>query len=144
MLLKSRFLQAFLIFSIFLFQGYIHNARGAEVIELSYANVFPPTHIHSKLPEAWCKEVEKRTKGRVKITYYPGQTLLKEAKVYYGILNGIAEIGQSVFGYNRGVFPAMEAFALPNGFKSGMQATLLVNEFYEKFKPKELSRVKIL
>ena len=83
-------------------------------------------------------------KGKVKITYYPGQTLLKEAKVYYGILNGIADIGQSVFGYNRGVFPAMEAFALPNGFKSGAQATRVLNEFYNKFKPDELSQVKIL
>lgn len=141
---KKGFLQSFLIFSIWILPGFTDVTGGAEVIKLSYANIFPPTHIHSKLPEAWCKEVEKRTKGKVKITYYPGQTLLKEDKTYYGILNGIADIGQSVFGYNRGVFPAMEAFALPNGFKSGSQATRIVNEFYHKFKPKELSRAKIL
>jgi len=141
--IKRRFLQ-FLIFSIFILQGCSDNTSKSEVIELSYANIFPPTHIHSKLPEAWCKKVEKRTKGKVKITYYPGQTLLKEAKVYYGIMNGIADMGQSVFGYNRGVFPAMEAFALPNGFKSGAQATRVLNEFYKKFKPDELSQVKIL
>jgi len=141
--LKRGFL-LFLIFSICIFQGCTDNTGETEVIELSYANIFPPTHIHSKLPEAWCKEVEKRTKGKVKITYYPGQTLLKEAKVYYGILNGISDIGHSVFGYNRGVFPAMEAFALPNGFKSGAQAPPVLNEFNKKFKPKELSRVKIL
>lgn len=144
MAFKRKFLQMFLILSICLFQGFLADTGGAEVIELSYANIFPPTHIHSKLPEAWCSEVEKRTEGKVKITYYPGQTLLKEAKVYYGILNGITDIGQSVFGYNRGVFPAMEAFALPNGFTSGSQATRLLNEFYKKFKPGELSRVKIL
>ncbi|MFC1839505.1 TRAP transporter substrate-binding protein [Thermodesulfobacteriota bacterium] len=141
---KRGFLQLFLVLSIFLFQGCGNNTGSDDVIELSYANIFPPTHIHSKLPEAWCKEVEKRTEGKVKITYYPGQTLLKEAKVYYGILDGIADIGQSVFGYNRGVFPAMEAFALPNGFTSGFQATRVLNEFYEKFEPQELSRVKIL
>ena len=142
--LKRGFLQIFLIFSICLFQGFLTNTSAAEIIELSYANIFPPTHIQSKLPEVWCKEVEKRTKGKVKITYYPGQTLLKEDRVYYGILNGIADIGQSVFGYNRGVFPAMEAFALPNGFTSGSQATRVLNEFYKHFKLKELSRVKIL
>jgi len=142
--LKRGFLQLFLIFSICLFQGALAKTGKAEVIELSYANVFPPTHVQSKLPEAWCREVEKRTGGKVKITYYPGQTLLKEDKLYYGILNGIADIGQSVFGYNRGVFPAMEAFALPNGFTSGSQATQVLNEFFKKFNPRELSRAKIL
>ncbi len=142
--LKRGFFQLFLIFSICIFPGFPTNTSAAEVIELSYANIFPPTHVQSKLPEAWCKEVEKRTKGKVKITYYPGQTLLKEDKVYYGILNGIADIGQSVFGYNRGVFPAMESFALPHGFTSAPQAIRVLNEFYKHFKPKELSRVKIL
>ena len=146
--LKRVLLQLFLILSICFSQGCSNNNSKNEVkdevIELSYANIFPPTHVHSKLPEAWCKEVEERTGGRIKITYYPGQTLLKEAKVYYGILDGIADIGQSVFGYNRGVFPAMEAFALPNGFTSGSQATRVLNEFNKKFKPKALSRVKIL
>lgn len=141
--IKREFLIS-LVFSIFIFQGCSNNKSESEIIKLSYANIFPPTHIHSKLPEAWSKEVEKRTKGKVKITYYPGQTLLKEAKVYYGVLNGIADIGHSVFGYNRGVFPAMEAFALPNGFKSGAQATRVLNEFYKRFKPDELSQVKIL
>jgi TRAP-type C4-dicarboxylate transport system substrate-binding protein len=142
--IKRGFIQLFLILSICIFLVFPTNSNGADIIELSYANVFPPTHVQSKLPEAWCKEVEKRTKGKVKITYYPGQTLLKEDKVYYGILNGIADIGQSVFGYNRGVFPAMEAFALPNGFSSAHQATRVLNEFYKNFKLKELSRVKVL
>ncbi|MBW2023301.1 MAG: C4-dicarboxylate ABC transporter substrate-binding protein, partial [Deltaproteobacteria bacterium] len=47
----------------------------AGPIKLTYSNFFPPTHIQSKLAEAWCKEVEKRTNGRVKVEYYPGQTL---------------------------------------------------------------------
>ena len=130
--------------SFFLFSKFAANVYGDEVIELSYANVFPPTHIHSKLPEAWCKEVEKRTNGKVKITYYPGKTLLKDSLVYSGVLSGITDIGQSVFGYNRGVFPAMEAFSLPHGFKSASEATMVLNKFYKNFNLKELSKVKIM
>ena len=43
----------------------------AKAVELTYANFFPPFHIQSKLAESWCKEVEKRTNGAIKINYYP-------------------------------------------------------------------------
>ena len=49
----------------------------AGPIKLTYSNFFPPTHIQSKLAEAWCKEVEKRTNGAVVVEYFPGQTLTK-------------------------------------------------------------------
>ena len=49
----------------------------AAAIEFTYSNLFPPTHVHSKAFEAWGKEIEKRTKGAVKITYYHGGALLK-------------------------------------------------------------------
>jgi len=142
--LKRGCLQLFLIFSICLFWGILTDINAAEIIELSYTNHFPPTHIQSKLAEAWCEEVEKRTDGKVKITYYPVQTLLEPDKIYYGILNGITDIGQCVFGYNRGVFPAMEAFSLPHGFASAPEATRVLNEFHKNFKLKETSRGKIL
>lgn len=144
MRIKRNLLQLSLIFSFCLFQGCAKDTGTAEVIELSYTNQFPPTHIQSKLAEAWCREVEKRTNGKLKITYYPVQTLLQPEKIYYGVLNGITDIGQSVFGYNRGVFPAMESFSLPHGFKSASEATRILNEFHKHFKPKETARIKIL
>jgi TRAP-type transport system periplasmic protein len=116
----------------------------AAEIELAYANFFPPTHIQAKLGAEWAAEIEKRTNGKVKITYYPGGALLKGPKIYEGVLTGIADIGMSVFGYSRGVFPAMEAIDLPNGYPNGKVATLVINEFYKKFKPKELDKVKVL
>jgi len=113
-------------------------------IELSYANFFPPTHIQAKLGQMWAKEIEKRTNGKVKITYYPGGSLLKGPKIYDGVLKGITDIGMSVFGYTRGVFPSMEAIDLPLGYPSGKVATCVINEFYNRFRPKELSKVKVM
>ena len=69
---------------------------GAQAIELTYANFFPPFHIQSQLAESWCQEVEKRTNGAVKINYYPGGTLVKAPQIYDGVEQGIADIGMSV------------------------------------------------
>lgn len=122
----------------------VGNAASDKPIELSYANFFPPTHVQSQLPESWCREVEKRTDGKVKITYYPGGTLLTGPKIFAGVVDGIADIGTSVLGYSRGVFPAMEAIDLPIGYPNGMVATKVINAFYEEFKPKAFNRVKPL
>ena len=120
------------------------NTAQAKPIELSYSNFFPPTHIQGKLGDSWGKEIEKRTNGKVKVTYYPGGALLKGPKIYDGILKGITDVGMSVFGYSRGVFPSMEAMDLPMGYPDGKAATNIINEFYNKFKPKELSKVKVM
>jgi len=88
---------------------------GKEVIELTYANFFPPTHIQAKLGESWIKEIEKRTAGKVKITYFPGGALLKGNQIYDGVIKGVADIGMSCFAYTRGRFPAIKAIDPPMG-----------------------------
>ena len=118
--------------------------KPAEIIELSYANLFPPTHIQSQLPESWCKEVEKRTNGAVKITYYPGGTLSAGPKIFSDILDGIADVGNSVIGYTPGFFPAMQAIDLPMGYPNAHVATKVINDFYNIFKPETLSKVKVM
>ena len=109
-----------------------------EVIELTYTNFFPPTHLHSILAEEWIKEIEKRTDGAVKITYYPGGSLVKAPQTYDGVVQGIADIGMSLFAYTPGRFPACEIVDLPHTYPNGWVATKVANDFYENFKPAEL------
>ena len=116
----------------------------AEPIKLRYSNFFPATHIQSKLAEQWCKAVEKQTGGKVKIDYFPGQTLTKAANVYDGVVQGLSDIGFSVLGYTRGRFPLMEVVDLPLGYKSGMAATKVANAVYEKFKDKVLTDTQVM
>lgn len=116
----------------------------AAPVSLSYSNFFPPSHVQSKLAEAWCKEVEKRTGGKVAINYFPGQTLTKADQMYDGVVNGISDIGLSLFSYTRGRFPIMQAVDLPLGYPSAKVATAAVNEVYKQMKPKELADVKVL
>jgi TRAP-type C4-dicarboxylate transport system substrate-binding protein len=113
-------------------------------IELSYSNFFPPQHKHAILSVEWAKEIEKRTNGRVKITVHAGGILTPADKCYDGVVKGISDIGMSVCGYTRGRFPLTEVIDLPLGLKSGLSATKLVNEYYNKFKPKEFDEVKVM
>ncbi len=122
----------------------LSSSHAKKVFELTYANFFPPTHIQGKLGKAWCDEVSKRTNGAVKITYFPGGTLLKGPHIYDGVIKGIADIGMSCFAYTRGRFPVMEAIDLPLGYPSGWVATKVINAYYEKFKPEELGDVQVM
>jgi TRAP-type C4-dicarboxylate transport system substrate-binding protein len=119
-------------------------ASAQKAVRLNYANFFPAPHKNSVLAEEWCREIEKRTNGAVKISYFPGGTLTPVAQTYDNVVMGIADIGLGVFSYNTGKFPLLEVIDLPLGYNDAIQATKLLNTFYAKFKPKELDDVKVL
>jgi TRAP-type C4-dicarboxylate transport system substrate-binding protein len=138
---KIFFLVLFLSVCFVSFPGF---SAAQKVITMNYSNFFPAPHKHSILAEQWCKEIEKRTNGRVKISYFPGGTLTPAAQIYDGVVKGISDIGFSCFAYTRGKFPLTEVIDLPIGLKDGTTATRLINEYYKKFKPKEIDEVKVM
>jgi TRAP-type C4-dicarboxylate transport system substrate-binding protein len=115
-----------------------------EVIKLKYSNLFPPAHKNSVLSDQWGKEIEKRTNGRVKVVYLPGNTLTPPTQTYDSVVKGIADVGQSLVAYAPGRFPLTEVLGLPLGYTSGEQATNLCNDYYKKFQPKEFADTKIM
>jgi TRAP-type C4-dicarboxylate transport system substrate-binding protein len=137
-----------MLFLLPVFLGLVSSApvvfAQAKPVELSYSIFFPATHKHTVLAGEWAKEVEKRTNGRVKITLFPGGTLTPAPTCYDGVVKGISGIGMSVLAYTKGKFPLTEVIDLPLGYTSGAAATRLVNQYFAKFKPKELDEVKVL
>ena len=115
-----------------------------ETIELTYSNFFPPTHLHSVLAEQFCEEINKRTDGRVEITYYPGGTLTPAPQVYGGVVEGISDMGMSVLAYSMGRFPATELVDMPHGYPNGWVATMVANDFYKEYQPEEFDDVHVL
>ncbi len=113
-------------------------------VKLNYSIFFAASHRNSVLATEWAREVEKRTGGKVQITLFYGGTLTPADKCYDGVVNGISDIGMSCLSYTMGRFPLSEVLDLPLGSRSGAVATRLVNDFYNKFKPKELAEVKVL
>lgn len=115
-----------------------------KVVKLRYSNFFPPVHPISKLAEEWIKEVEKRTEGRVKISYFPGNTLTPPPQAYDAVVKGIADMAQNLLAYSPGRLPLSEVLQQPLGYTSGYQGTKLANAYYQKFKPKEFDDVKVM
>ncbi len=111
--------------------------------KLKYATFFPPNHPHSLLHGQWCKDLEKRTDGRVTVAFFPAGTLVSANQTYDGVVKGIVDIGLSIMSYTPGRMPLSEVIVLPLGYKSGGQATRMANAFYHKFKPKEYDDTKV-
>ena len=136
-ILAAAFIIAILSFIGFAFPaGVLH----AKAIQLNYSIFFPSTHGQTQAAVLWAKEVEKRSAEKVEITVFPGETLTKANRCYDGIVNGISDIGMSVFAYTRGRFPVMEAADLPLGYPNGKVATKGVNDFYARYQPKGAHR----
>ena len=87
----------------------------AQVINLKFANFFPPPAKQSLICEEFIKDLEMRTGGRIKVKYYPGGSLLNGPGMYKGIVGGIADIGYSHVYYTPGRFPVTEMVGLPLG-----------------------------
>ncbi|OQY00610.1 MAG: C4-dicarboxylate ABC transporter substrate-binding protein [Desulfobacteraceae bacterium 4572_130] len=129
-----------IIFFVFCFTTIV----SGKTIKLTYSNFFPPTHIQSILAQKWCNEVEKRTNGKVKVEYYPGQTLTKADQAYDGVVEGLSDIALSCLAYSRGRFPVLGAVDLPMGYTSGVSATKVANRVLNNFNPKEFNDTKIM
>jgi len=122
----------------------IYTSSAFAQTKLNYSVFFPAPHKNAVLATEWAKEIEKRTNGKVQITVFPGGTLTPADKCYDGVVKGISDIGFSVLAYTRGKFPLTEVADLPLGIKTGLVASKVINDYYKKFKPKELDEVKVM
>ncbi len=135
---------AVVITVVLLIPNFNPSAYSAKVIRLKVAMYFPPPTFQSKVLEEFCRELEKRTGGVVKVDYYTGGSLLKAPAMFDGIVNGVADIGYSHVYYTAGRMPVTEAAGLPLGYPSAWVASQALNDFYQEFKPKEFDAVKVL
>ncbi len=115
-----------------------------EEVRLKVAHYMPPTAPQSMLIEDFCKELEKRTGGRIKVDYYPAGSLLKAPAIFEGVATGLADIGYSHIYYTPGKMPVTEVVGLPLGYTSVWVSSHVLNDFYNRFRPKEFDAVKVL
>lgn len=126
-----------------LWMGMCASPVEAKTYNFTYSNFFPPTHIQAKVPEAWAKEIEKRSKGEIKIKMFTGGSLTPAPQIYDGVVKDISDFGLSVFAYTPGRFPVISAVDNPFGYPNAFVATRTINELYRKYHPKELSDVHV-
>jgi TRAP-type transport system periplasmic protein len=140
----KRFSGILFLLSILLFSFPNTYATDQKPIQLSWGTFYAATHPLYPMMEGWGNEIEKRTNGAVKFTYYPGSTVVKGPEIPGGILKGVVDLGDGVLAYTPGRFLALEAVNLPNGYTSAKMATYVANKFFEKFKPAEFDDFKVL
>jgi TRAP-type transport system periplasmic protein len=143
----KRYFGVWFIGAMILFAGCLAGAKAFasnKVITLKFAHFVPATTKEGKLMQEWADEVGKRTNGRVKVNIYPGATLMPPQQIYDGITKEVADIGYGIFAYHRGRFPLTEVIDLPLGYKDPHVPSKMINEYYKRFKPKELEDVKVL
>lgn len=141
---KSYMMWVFWIIIGLIFSPFSFNLGYGQVIELKFANFFPPPSTQSKTAEEFAMDLEHQTGGRVKVRYFAGGSLLKATTMIDGIEKGIADIGLSHIEYTPGRMPVMEAAELPLGYPTGWVANMVMTDFYLRFKPKEMDTVHVM
>ncbi len=143
--MKKFFVAASLVFigAFFLSATVSVQTVEAATYNFTYSTFFPPTHIQTKVPEAWIKEIDERSKGQIKIQLFTGGSLTPAPQIYDGVVKGISDFGLSVLAYSPGRFPVLSAVDNPLGFPNAFVATRVINGLNEKFKPKEVTDVHV-
>ncbi len=127
------------------FLGVVGSVRGAEgPMRFSYSSQFPPGHHISKATVLWAQDIEKRTNGRVKINIYYSSTLTSASACYEGTVRGLSDVGECLLSMTAGRFPLMEGLDLPGYSFNAIVTSRVADDFYKKFKPKELDETHVL
>jgi TRAP-type C4-dicarboxylate transport system substrate-binding protein len=114
-------------------------------IELKFSSWVSAVHgHHTGVMVPWAKMIEEKSKGRLKITIYPGSTLGKAVDHYDMVKDGVADMGFTTPGYTPGRFPLIAATELPVLFKSSRGGSLAVMSVFDKYLKNEFKDVKVL
>jgi TRAP-type C4-dicarboxylate transport system substrate-binding protein len=139
--MKKRLILFFAVATVFFLV--VGNVQ-AQQMKLRLSVMWPPQHAHTKLFEAWGKEVEKATNGRVTVTVFASNTLSPPMQVFDNTVKGVVDVGTALLAYAPGRLPLSEVLQLPLGYRNGYQGSKLANAYYKKFRPKEFDDVKVL
>ncbi len=99
---------------------------------------------HTKFIVPWAKNLEKVSKGKIKVEIFPSMSMGgKPNELYKQVRDGSADVVWTVAGYTPGVFPRTEVYELPTVHKGDAVATNiairenydLIKDDYKKVKP---------
>lgn len=120
--------------------------ENGQIFEFNLAHFFPAGHpAETELVQGWAEALYEASGGRIVITSYPGETLLKANDIYSGVEAGTADIGLSAFFYTRGRFPVLEAFELPGIiYETSYAASKVAWEGIKELNPEEVQDTRLM
>ncbi len=122
------------------------SANPDKVYELSFTIHDPATSAKVAYYEDLAAQTLEATNGGVKITVYPGGTLVAATDVAEGVLTGAADMGWLYTAFFPGQFPLTEAISLPMILQDSIQGTKVFQGMYAQNTDlqEELSAYKVL
>ena len=114
------------------------------VTKLEFSGALPAHDQLSRMLEEWCRDLERRSGGRIQASLHPGGILTPAQQLFDSVITGIADIGFGPMGVTPGRFPLTEVIEQPLGVENAFLMTRLSNDFYRAFKPREFEQVKLL
>jgi len=115
-------------------------------IELKLSYHHPPQSTFTKeIFTPWVESIEQASNGRVKITQYPGETLVKMKDEYDAVVSGLSDIATISAAITPGRFPLSEIDLLPMLFPNAELAARVHFELLKKYcLDTEYSDVKVI
>jgi TRAP-type C4-dicarboxylate transport system substrate-binding protein len=100
-------------------------------IDLVLGHFVPTNHeYHAKLLEPWARDVEERSRGRLRIVIHPGGALGPAPAQYKNVTAGAMDIALGVQSYTPGRFALTEGFELPFLWPTAVAATRALHVLY--------------
>jgi len=124
-----------LIFVGLFFQPSPAHASPEKAIVLKLSNWLPETGTEGKMGKWWGDELEKRTKGRIKIEYYFAQALVKTMDSLRAASTGIADVQFVADGYFPTQLSLIGGLSLLYQTGSGWVMAKCEKEMSEKYPP---------
>ena len=146
--MKSKVLLIMLSFLLVTSLSFVVSAKAAtpvKAIELKIAHYLPDGHHLVVRTKKIGAEIEKRTEGKVKFTYYSAGTLVGPVEAFEGTLKRRTDLYFDVVpGWTPGRFPLTELVDLAPNNSDAEGASIAFWEFYNKFLIEEWNKVKVV
>jgi TRAP-type C4-dicarboxylate transport system substrate-binding protein len=107
----------------------------AQTIELTFNHLIPPKHLrNTNVFEPWCKMVEERTQGKVKIKNFYSSTLSPVQEAFDATASGVCDMAEAYTFGNPGKFLLTDFLALPEmGFPTAISCARALWHIYKTF-----------
>lgn len=113
---------------------FLFSTRGiSEGVDLIISHPFPARHVQQRLMlEPLKKELEEKSKGRLRVTIHPGGALAPAPAHYENVVAGAFDIGWTLQGYTPGRFPLSAIVEMPFLWSSAQEATRVFWQMFEE------------
>jgi TRAP-type transport system periplasmic protein len=90
----------------------------------------------------WLRNIELRSQGQVKISWFPGDSLISGMDYRDALTKNIADLG-TIYRTSDKAYPATAYFVYPQGMSNAWTLSMVANDYFNKFQPAELSDLHI-